>query len=127
MNVKEIVGTCTPDFLLYNNQPAPDVKTIQLASGQGVLERGTVIAFTEAAPASNGTAWTGAAGQVADCVLCDEADTGDTAGNEVVGGAYRVGHLTRQALKFGGAVTELTAAAEKQLRDAGILLSNAVL
>lgn len=126
-NAKETIGNANPDILVYSNQPVPDTKTLKLASGQGELKRGTVIAFTEAAPASNGKAWDGTAGQIADCILCDDVDTGTTAGNVVVGHAYRVGHLCRQAIKFGAGATELTDAAEKQLHNAGILLSNAVL
>ena len=126
-NARELIGTNQNDNLIYSNQPPPLTKTIQLASGQGVLERGTVIAFPEATPGEDGVAWTGATGTVTGCVLWDDVDTGGTTGDTVVGHAYRAASLTRQALKFGQGATEITAAAEQQLRYGGILLNNMVM
>lgn len=123
----ETMGTHVPDFLVYDSKLPMDTMTVTVKSGAGKLKRGTVLAFTAAAPYTEGAAWTGAADQVAGCVLCDDVDTGTETGGAVVAHAYRVGHLCRQALLFGDGATELTEAAEKQLADAGITLSNAVL
>lgn len=124
----ELYDKHEPDMLVYDTKETLDTKTVQLTAGQGTLARGTVIAFPAATPGVGGVAWTGADGQAADCVLCDDADTGASgATGSVVGHAYRTGHLCRQALLFGTGVTELTEAAEKQLRDGGIMLSDAVL
>lgn len=127
MRANETIGTHVPDFLVYDSKLPMDTMTVTLKSGAGILKRGTVIAFTADTPYTAGDAWAGATGQVAGCVLCDSVDTGAEAGSTVAAHAYRTGHLCRQALLFGTGVTELTEAAEKQLADAGIYLSDAVL
>lgn len=127
MNQKEQYGAYTPDFLVFSTNPPTDTKTVKLKGGQGVLERGTVIAFGKDAVGEAGLAWEDVTNQVADCVLCDDVDTGTDDTVQVTGHAYRVGHLSRQALKFGKTKTELTPEAEQQLQYTGILLSNTML
>jgi hypothetical protein len=122
---RENIGKYEPDFLVYDTKIPIDTKTIQAQSGQGTLKRGTVIAVT--ASDFTGAAWTGDGGQIADSILCDDVDTGDTGGSSVLAHAYRSGHFARQALIYGAAVTEISETGEKELRDAGIYLSNAVL
>lgn len=123
MKGNEKVGEFNPDNLIYDSKLSYDTKTISIPSGQGEVKRGTLIAFTD--PDAPGVIWTGAEGEVANCIICDDVDTGDTEGSTTVAHAYRTGHFTRQALILGE--DELTKKAEKQLEDAGIYLSNAVL
>lgn len=127
MKAYETVGEFTPDFLVYDTKFPVDTKTIPIASGVGVLARGSVIAVPATNPSAGYALWSGAEGETADCVLCDDIDTGDTTGSIVIAHAYRSGHLCRQALILGGSLGALTDAAEAQLRDAGIYLSNAVI
>ena len=97
----ENIGTVDYDGLIVTNEPVADVVTVTLAASQGVLARGTVI--------------TGAAG--------DETDTGT--GTAVTATAYRTGHFARNKLSTDGSYT-LVAADEEIMRNAGILLSDAL-
>lgn len=126
MLANELIGTCEPDYLVYDTKIPIDTKTITLKSGAGVVARGTVIAFAADKPGIEGAPWTGAGSEVANCIICDDVDTGNDAGTSVVAHAYRSGHFARQALILGTGATELSQPAEKQLEDAGIYLSNVV-
>ena len=95
----ENIGTVDYDGLIVTNEPVADVVTVTLAASQGVLARGTVI--------------TGA----------DETDTGT--GTAVTATAYRTGHFARNKLSTDGSYT-LVAADEEIMRNAGILLSDAL-
>ena len=109
----ENIGTVDYDGLIVTNEPVADVVTVTLAASQGVLARGTVI--------------TGAAGGLvatkAVYILADETDTGT--GTAVTATAYRTGHFARNKLSTDGSYT-LVAADEEIMRNAGILLSDAL-
>lgn len=123
MKGNETIGKFKPDNLIYDPKMPIDTKTVELASGQGVIQRGSVIGLT--APETEGALWSDATDEVADSIVCDDVDTGDATGDKVVVEAYRMGHFTRQELIVADG-KELTKKAEKQLSDAGIYLSNAV-
>lgn len=119
--LNETLGEFTYDNLVYDDKFALDTKTIKMTAGQGNILRGSVISV--AVVGGEGTLWAGSG--IADCVLCNDVDTGAAIGDPVVAHAYRTGHLNRQALIVADGQT-LNVAAENQLRDAGIYLSNPV-
>ena len=118
----EIIGVSEPDNLIFDDKFPLDVKSVNIVSGQGLLKRGALIAIPDD---GEGLLWSETAGEIADCILCDDLDTGDTATADIfVGTAYRSGHFIRQSIIVAEGV-ELTDAAETELRNGGIYLSNA--
>lgn len=117
----ENLGTVGYDGLIVTNEPVADVVTVTLAASQGVLARGTVITG-----AAGGELFAAAAALVATnavYILADETDTGT--GTAVTATAYRTGHFARNKLSTDGSYT-LVAADEEIMRNAGILLSDAL-
>ena len=117
----ENIGTVDYDGLIVTNEPVADVVTVTLAAPQGVLARGTVITG-----AAGGELYAAAAALVATdavYILADETDTGT--GTAVTATAYRTGHFARNKLSTDGSYT-LDAADEEIMRNAGILLSDAL-
>ena len=117
----ENIGTVDYDGLIVTNEPVADVVTVTLAATQGVLARGTVITG-----AAGGELYAAAAALVATdavYILADETDTGT--GTAVTATAYRTGHFARNKLSTDGSYT-LDAADEEIMRNAGILLSDAL-
>lgn len=138
----ENLGSVGFDNLITDSYPPTDVFSVQLAAGQGVLLRGTLLALK-----SNGTmeiigsATTGKA----NAVLAELADTGASsaktqseesqAGDEqpiasteaetVPGIAYRTGHFNTNRLIVADGYT-ITEADREALRIVGILTSEAV-
>lgn len=118
----ENIGAVEYDGLIVNNVPVADVVTVKLAAGTGILKRGTVVtgaagaAGAELAPAAAALSATNGT-----YILTDDTDV--TAG--AVATAYRTGHFARNKLHTDGSYT-LTAADEEILRNAGILLSDAI-
>lgn len=118
-NLNETIGTMEYDGLIVSSNPVADVVTVKLAAGTGVLKRGTVITGTpggELAPAKAALEATNATYVLADDTDITEATTAT---------AYRSGHFARNKLATDGTYA-LTAADEEILRNAGILLSDAV-
>lgn len=118
----ENIGAVEYDGLIVNNVPVADVVTVKLKAGTGILKRGTVVtgaAGAELAPAAAALSATNGT-----YILTDDTDDTDvTAG--AVATAYRTGHFARNKLHTDGSYT-LTAADEEILRNAGILLSDAI-
>ena len=112
----ENIGAVEYDGLIVNNVPVADVVTVNLAAGTGILKRGTVVTGAELAPAAAALSATNGT-----YILTDDTDV--TAG--AVATAYRTGHFARNKLHTDGSYT-LTAADEEILRNAGILLSDAI-
>lgn len=112
------IGAVEYDGLIASNVPVADVVTVKLAAGTGILKRGTVITGT-AGEALAPVAAALASGKTT-FILCDDTDI--TA--ETTATAYRCGHFARNKLLTGGYT--LTDADEEILRNAGILLSDAV-
>lgn len=120
----ENIGTVDYDGLIVTNEPVADVVTVTLAASQGVLARGTVI--TGAAGGELSAAAAALVATNAVYILADETDTGTgTAGTAVTATAYRTGHFARNKLSTDGSYT-LVAADEEIMRNAGILLSDAL-
>lgn len=118
--LNENIGTVDYDGLIASNVPVADVVHVTIAAGNGIVKRGTVVTGTPggelaplaaAAVATNGT-----------YIVADDVDTTDAA---AVTTAYRTGHFVRSKLIAADAYT-MTAADEEILRNAGILLSDAV-
>lgn len=117
----ENLGTVGYDGLIVTNEPVADVVTVTLAASQGVLARGTVITGVAGGELSAATAALVATNAV--YILADETDTGT--GTAVTATAYRTGHFARNKLSTDGSYT-LVAADEEIMRNAGILLSDAL-
>ena len=115
----ENIGTVDYDGLIVTNEPVADVVTVTLAASQGVLARGTVI--TGAAGGELSAAAAALVATNAVYILADETDTG----TGVTATAYRTGHFARNKLSTDGSYT-LVAADEEIMRNAGILLSDAL-
>lgn len=115
----ENIGTVDYDGLIVTNEPVADVVTVTLAASQGVLARGTVI--TGAAGGELSAAAAALVATNAVYILADETDTGTA----VTATAYRTGHFARNKLSTDGSYT-LVAADEEIMRNAGILLSDAL-
>lgn len=118
----ENIGTVDYDGLIVTNEPVADVVTVTLAASQGVLARGTVI--TGAAGGNLSAAAEALVATNAVYILADETDTG-TGTTAVTATAYRTGHFARNKLSTDGSYT-LVAADEEIMRNAGILLSDAL-
>lgn len=117
----ENLGSVGYDGLIVTNEPVADVVTVTLAASQGVLARGTVI--TGAAGGELSAAAAALVATNAVYILADETDTGT--GTAVTATAYRTGHFARNKLSTDGSYT-LVAADEEIMRNAGILLSDAL-
>ena len=117
------LGACVPDNLINNAFPAPDVFSVKLEAGQGVLTRGTLLGLKDDGNmVIMGTAAAEGKTITANAILTDPVDTGTT--GTVVATAYRTGHFNRNALVVKEGYT-MTAADEEDLRKCGILLSDA--
>lgn len=119
----ENLGSVGFDNLIADSYPPADVFSVQLTAGQGILERGTLLARKDDGTMEMiGTETTGKA----NAVLSDPVDTGDSAEGETVPGiAYRTGHFNTNRLIVAEGY-EITAADREALRTAGILTSDAV-
>jgi hypothetical protein len=109
------IGT---DGLVYGLNPATEAFMVTIKANAGALKRGTVLAVD----ADGKMIVLGSGTGTANCVLCDDTEVGAT---DVKAAAYRAGHFTVEKLTVASGYT-ITAADKAALRDAGILLSNAV-
>ena len=113
----ENIGSVGYDNLIHDTYPAAEVFRVQLAAGQGILERGTLLATSDAGMVKISAATTGKA----NAVLAETVDA-----TEAVNGiAYRTGHFNGNCLIVADNY-EITAADKEALRVAGILISDAV-
>ena len=119
MRLDETVGSVGFDNLINGVYPPAEPFHVQLAAGQGVLERGALLATADGGMVLISAATTGKA----NAVLANTVDTGT--GEAVMGVAYRTGHFNANALIVGDGY-EITAADKEALRSAGILISDAV-
>lgn len=134
----ENLGAVGFDNLINGLYPPAEVFSVQLASGQGTLERGTLLASGDNGMTMIAAATTGKA----NAVLAEPVDTGEAAANDAAGGAdgegtdtaeaetvtaiaYRTGHFNANALIVADGY-EITATDKEALRVAGILISDAV-
>ena len=113
----ETLGAVGYDNLFNGITPGAEVFSVQIAAGQGVLERGTLLAATDGGMVKISAATTGKA----NAVLAETVDA-----TEAVNGiAYRTGHFNANKLIVADGY-EITAADKEALRVAGILISDAV-
>ena len=91
---------------------------MEVAGGQGVLERGTLLATADGGMKKISAATTGKA----NAVLAEPVDTTDGAAVAV---AYRTGHFNANKLIVADGY-EITDTDKEALREAGILVSDAV-
>lgn len=115
----ENLGAVGFDNLINGVYPPAEVFTVQVAAGQNVLERGTLLATAEGGMVMISAGTTGKA----NAVLAEAVDTG--AGDAVYAIAYRTGHFNTNKLIVADGY-EITAADKEALRMAGILISDAV-
>lgn len=115
----ENLGAVGFDNLINGVNPPAEVFSVELAAGQGVLERGTLLATADGGMVKISAATTGKA----NAVLADTVDTGE--GDAVVATAYRTGHFNTNGLIVADGY-EITATDKEALRVAGILISDAV-
>ena len=113
----ETLGTVGYDNLINGLTPGAEVFSVQIKAGQGVLERGTLLAATDGGMVKVSAATTGKA----NAVLAETVDATEA----VTGIAYRTGHFNANALIVADGY-EITAADKEALRVAGILISDAV-
>ena len=113
----ENLGTVGYDNLINGLTPGAEVFSVQIAAGQGILERGTLLAATEGGMVKIGPATTGKA----NAVLAEDIDTAES----TTGIAYRTGHFNANKLIVADGY-EITAADKEALRVVGILISDAV-
>lgn len=98
------------------------VKGVELAAGQGVLKRGTVLAINTTTGQAHPVDSAGANGtNEPDCIL---VETMDTAGGAVKAVAYITGYFFRNGLFFGGSDTYEKH--EKEMRRLGMHLTSSV-
>lgn len=116
-NLCNKVGEIGQDNLIAKLFPTAKTFGVKIPAGSGVLERGTVLALVDGAYAVLSAENSGKA----NCVLADPVDASGE--EEVVGVAYRTGHLNRKALIVAKGYT-MTLADEEELRKGGILLSD---
>lgn len=111
------IGT---DGLVCGLNPATEafMVTIKALAAPATLKRGTVLAVGT----DNKMVVLGSGTGTANCILCDDTEVGTS---DVKAAAYRSGHFAIEKLTAAASYT-LTAADKAALRDAGILLSNAV-
>ena len=114
----ENLGAVGFDNLINGLTPGAEVFHVTVAAGQGVLERGTLLATADGGMKMIGDDTTGKA----NAVLAEAVDTADGA---VVAVAYRTGHFNANKLIVAEGY-EITAADKEALRVAGILISDAV-
>lgn len=112
------IGTAEFENLFNGAYPPADVFGVELAAGQGVLKRGTLLATADGGMVKISTATTGKANAVL-------AETVDTTDGKVYCQAYRTGNFNGNALIVAEGY-EITAADKEALRGLGILVSDAV-
>ena len=117
MYESKTIGT---DGLVCGLNPAAEafMVTIKALSAPATLARGTVLAVD----ADNKMVVLGSGTGTANCILCDDTEVGTS---DIKALAYRTGHFTAEKLTVASGYT-MKAADKEALRDAGILLSNAV-
>lgn len=113
----ENLGSVGYDNLINGLEPGAEVFSVQIAAGQGKLERGTLLAKTDGGMVKISSATTGKA----NAVLAEDVDATEA----VTAVAYRTGHFNANTLIVADGY-EITAADKEALRVAGILISDAV-
>lgn len=112
------------DNLVVSSKHDLDVKIVNVASGQGVLKRGTVLAVTsESTYVVCGSELDDNVTATANCIVSDSVDTGTETGFEVPVVVYISGNVNVNALIVADGY-ELSDTDKETLRNAGLFLSS---
>lgn len=115
---REYVGACAPEFLFASSKYPVSKVLKSVASGQGVLTRGTALALN----ADGKCVILGTASATAAYILAEDIDaTSADATAEV----YRTGHFIKNALAVKESYT-ITDADVEEFRKVGIILDNGI-
>ena len=115
---REFVGACSPEFLFASSKYPVSNALKVIASGQGVLTRGTALALN----ADGKCVILGTADATAAYILAEDIDaTSADATAEV----YRTGHFIKNALTVKASYT-ITDADVEEFRKVGIMLDNGI-
>lgn len=119
--VNDVLAPDRPDELIFSVHPQHLVMGVTISAGAGVLKRGACLSLED-----DGThVLLGSGDGKANVILCDDTDTGDDDGADpVYVPAYRRGHFNRIAVNLATGA-DLTTEDRENLRDVGILLSDA--
>lgn len=120
MDLFSKTGESIEDNLIAGSSVPLLVKGVNLAAGQGVLLRGTVLG-KHSSDGKHYKVNSATQAASADCILIADTDTGS---GDVFTETYRSGHFNRRALIFGGADT--ADKHEIRLRELGIYLSDSI-
>lgn len=121
MELNSVLGTSAFDKLIGGPDPVALTKNVTIASGAGVLVRGTVLgAITTSGKFVKVNSTNSDGSQNADCILC--TDSVDATSEDVMATVYVTGRFNIEALIFGG--TDTYVAHEKALRNGGIYLTS---
>lgn len=122
MRADRIIGTLDADNLFIDSKFPVDTVGVIIASGEGILPRGTVVAMNDTTEKCVilGTTATGGESLIPYGIICDEADASSA---DVFAMVYRSGHFNRNALIVEENY-ELTSTDEAALRDGGIYLDS---
>ncbi|HCJ57501.1 MAG TPA: head decoration protein [Clostridiaceae bacterium] len=120
MKLNGQIGTFTPDNLIAGENVPLLVKAVTIVTGQGVLNRGSVLGIISASNKGKLAAKASADGsQVAKYILAEDVDASSV---DVVAQCYESGLFNRKALIF--AADNTAADHEDSLRQYGIFLKD---
>ena len=124
MRVDHNIGTLKADNLFIDEKFPVDAVGIIIASGEGLLSRGTVVAMNETTGKSVILGTTPSGGEILTPygIICDDVDATSADTFTMV---FRSGHFNRNALIVEENY-EMTSKDESALRNGGIYLSNAM-
>mgnify|MGYP002732500122 CR=1 FL=1 len=111
--LREEIGSFTADNLFYDASFPVQTAAVKLAAGKGVVLRGTAIGKNDAGEYEMASATIPAT-----AILCDNVDTGETAGTAIVAETYSSGSFNSKALIVDGDI----AAHADELRKNGIYI-----
>lgn len=124
MRADQQIGTCKADNLIISGKFDRDAVSVTIASGEGVLSRGTVVAMSSESGKCVilGTTATADETLTPYGIICDEVDATSA---DAVATAYRTGHFNKEALIVDDNYT-MTDADEAELRNGGIYIDSAM-
>lgn len=121
--LNEKIATFEYDGLIADSNPVADVFAVTVASGNGALKRGTVLAKSAKDGKMHILGATVSSDTItANCILAEDVDATSA---DAAALAYRTGHFATNKLIV-KEETSLSAADKEALRDVGILLSDAM-
>lgn len=124
MRADQQIGICKADNLIISGKFQRDTMSVTIASGQGVLSRGTVVAKSSESRKCVilGTAASEGETLTPYGIICDEVDATSA---DAVTTAYRTGNFNKEALIVKENYT-MTDADEAALRNGNICLDSAM-